>query len=348
MSHAPSSRHLRQAAVTTAVASLVLAPATFLGAPAQAADPVDYVALGDSYSSGTGIRDYISDGTRCQRSTRAYPSLLAASRGYRLTFRACSGASVGEVRSTQLGAVTAETDVVTVTVGGNDAGFAEVLTQCALPSWLGNCTKALDNAQRIIANDLPGRWAGLLADVRGRAPGAKVVVVGYPRIFGSRNCNVLTWFTDAEKRRLNETADLLNAGMARAAGAAGGNASFSDPTSAFRGHAVCDSPEWVNGLSVPVSESFHPNASGHSGYAGVVTPALPGLPAPVDTRTGATVSAESIVAENRRFRALDATVTQEHFRAPDLTTPYARARAAKLGIDLNDPQWTNHPQQVTR
>lgn len=347
MSHTPTRRRLHPAAVTTAVATLVVAPLSFLGAPAQAADALDYVALGDSYSSGTGIRDYISDGTRCQRSTRAYPSLIAASHGYRLTFRACSGASVGEVRSTQLSAVTAETDVVTVTVGGNDAGFADVLTKCALPSWLGNCTKALDNAQRIITNDLPGRWSGLLADVTGRAPSARVVVVGYPRIFGSRDCNALTWFSDTERRRLNDTADMLNAGLARAAAGAGGNVRFADPTSAYAGHAICDNPEWVNGLSVPVSESFHPNVSGHSGYANVVAPTMPGLPAPVRVASS-TVSSASIVAANAPYGSLDATVTQEEFRAPDLTTPYAKARAAKLGIDLDDPLWTNHPQRVTR
>ena len=60
--------------------------------PAQAAAPA-YVALGDSYASGTGTRSYISDGTSCQRSTSAYPSLIAAARGYALNFRACSGAT---------------------------------------------------------------------------------------------------------------------------------------------------------------------------------------------------------------------------------------------------------------
>ena len=56
-----------------------------------------YVALGDSYSSGVGTRSYIDDGTSCQRSTLAYPSLLAAQRGYALNFRACSGATVADV-----------------------------------------------------------------------------------------------------------------------------------------------------------------------------------------------------------------------------------------------------------
>ena len=90
-------RNLLSVAVV-AVLTLLLAP------PAQAAPPV-YVALGDSYASGTGTRSYISDGTSCQRSTYAYPSLIAAARGYALNFRACSGARIADVSNTQLSAL---------------------------------------------------------------------------------------------------------------------------------------------------------------------------------------------------------------------------------------------------
>src|SRR5688572_27379602 len=84
------------AAVTLAAALLSLLPGT-----AQSASP-SYVALGDSYSSGTGTRSYIADGTSCQRSTYAYPSLIAAARGYQLNFRACSGAKIPDVTNLQL------------------------------------------------------------------------------------------------------------------------------------------------------------------------------------------------------------------------------------------------------
>ncbi len=72
--------------------------------PAHAAAP-PYVALGDSYSSGVGTRSYISDGTSCQRSTYAYPRLLAAQKGYALNFQACSGATVTTVTNNQLAAL---------------------------------------------------------------------------------------------------------------------------------------------------------------------------------------------------------------------------------------------------
>ena len=191
------------AALCAVIGSLAAAPTAEAAAPA-------YVALGDSYSSGTGTRSYINDGTSCQRSTLAYPSLIAAARGYSLNFRACSGATVSTVTSSQLSALTAATNYVTISVGGNDAGFADVLTECALPWWASDCNGAIDDAQAFINNTLPGRLSTLYASIRSRAPSAKVVVVGYPRIFNGEDCNAFTWFSPAEETRLNQTADLIN------------------------------------------------------------------------------------------------------------------------------------------
>ena len=222
---------------------------------ASAAAP-SYVALGDSYSSGTGTRSYLNDGTSCQRSVYAYPSLLAAQKGYALNFRACSGATIPDVTSTQLGALGSGTRYVTLSVGGNDAGFADVLTECATPWWAGDCNGAIDEAQAFINGPLPGKLATLYSSVRSRATTAKVVIVGYPRIFNGEDCNAGTWFSPAEEARLNQTADLLNSKLSAAASARG--FSFANPTSRFVGHAVCDDPEWINGLSYPISRELPP------------------------------------------------------------------------------------------
>ncbi|WP_433002254.1 SGNH/GDSL hydrolase family protein [Kribbella sp. CA-294648] len=234
---------------------------------AHAAAPV-YVALGDSYASGVGTRTYIADSGSCQRSTRAYPYVDAARVGAALTFVACSGARVSDVTAKQLGPLNSGVKWVTLQVGGNDAGFSSVITECAKPSWLGNCTTAVNNAQATINNTLPGRLNTLYATVRSRASTAKVIIVGYPRLFNGIDCNAATFFSPDEMTRLNATADLLNSRIATAANAAG--FSFVNPTSAFIGHAVCGSPEWINGLSNPVSESYHPNTTGQSGYANLV------------------------------------------------------------------------------
>ena len=97
------------------------------------------------------------------------------------------------------------------------------------------------------------------------------MVVGYPRVFMGEDCNAGTWFAPAEQTRLNQTADQLNGALAAAA--SGRGFAFANPTHAFVGHAVCDDPEWINGLSNPVSESYHPNRAGQAqGYAAVVGP----------------------------------------------------------------------------
>jgi lysophospholipase L1-like esterase len=258
------------------IASLL--SATALGAAtilvpgvAHAAAP-NYVSLGDSYAAGVGTRTYITSSGTCQRSTKAYSYLDAARIGANLTFVACSGAKVADVTSKQLPSVTSSTNIVSVQVGGNDAGFSSVITECAKPSWLGDCTGAVAGANTIINNTLPGRLNTLYAAIRSRAASARVVVVGYPRLFNGTDCNAGTFFSPDEMTRLNATANLLNSKLSASASAAGFR--FVDPTSAFVGHSVCGSPEWINGLSNPVSESYHPNVTGQANYANLVQPQL--------------------------------------------------------------------------
>jgi lysophospholipase L1-like esterase len=330
----PTSRPVVRRALLGAVALLApLVPAVAAQTAAHAAAPT-YVALGDSYSSGTGTRDYINDGTSCQRSTSAYPSLIAAARGYSLNFRACSGARVADVTNTQVSALTASTNYVSISVGGNDAGFADVLTECATPWWAGDCDDAIDQAQAFINNTLPGRLSTLYASIRTKAPNAKVVVVGYPRIFMGEDCNAGTWFSPEEMTRLNQTADLLNSKTSSQASARG--FSFANPTSRFIGHAVCDDPEWINGLSNPIGESYHPNKPGHSsGYTPTVSPLLTGAAVTVNakTRAASNAMADGLAAQQRRYADADAAIHPESFRAP--TRDSLRGAAERAGIDLD-------------
>ena len=317
-------------AALTAVLTVLVAPL-----PAQAAAPT-YVALGDSYASGTGTRSYLADGTSCQRSTYAYPSLIAAASGYALNLRACSGARIADVANTQLSALTATTSYVSVSVGGNDAGFSDVLTTCALPSWASNCDGAINGAQGYIRNSAPAQLATLYAAIRARAPSAVVVVVGYPRIFNGQDCNALTWFSSSEESKLNATADLLNATTAAQAAAAGFR--FANPTTPFVGHAWCGSPEWINGLSYPISESYHPNRSGHAaGYTPTVSPQLTGAVVTVSrsVRAAARDAAGAQAALQRTFADADARIAPESFQRPDLRSPEVRRAAARHGIDLD-------------
>jgi lysophospholipase L1-like esterase len=228
----------------------------------------NYVALGDSYSSGTGTRDY-SLNSGCQRGPYAYPALIKADRpGTNLTFVACSGAKTGDVLANQVQSLSGSTNIVTITIGGNDAGFSSVITKCAEP-WPINCDGDITNAQNYINNTLPGNLNSVYSQIKSRAPSARVVVLGYPRLFMGVDCNAGTFFSTAEMTRLNQTADIMKTVISGRAAAYG--FTFKDPIPAFTGHAVCSSTEWLNGLSNPIGDSYHPNRTGHkSGYEPLV------------------------------------------------------------------------------
>jgi lysophospholipase L1-like esterase len=237
-------------------------------APAVAGER--YLALGDSYSSGTGTRTYFD--SKCQRSTYAYPSLVDVQRpNTDLVFAACSGAKTGDVLNSQVANVTSTTRWVTITIGGNDAGFSSVITECAQPWWSSNCNGAIDTAQNYIRNTLPAKLDQVYNAIKSRAPTATVIVLSYPRLFMGVDCNAGTFFSGDEMTRLNQTADLLRDKTRERATAAGPTFVLKDAIPPFIGHAVCSSTEWINGLSNPIGESYHPNRTGHSsGYAPLV------------------------------------------------------------------------------
>ena len=247
------------------VAVVLVALAT---APAVAVER--YVALGDSYSSGTGTRTYFD--SACQKSAYAYPALVDVQRpDTDLVFAACSGARTVDVLNSQVASLTADTRWVTITIGGNDAGFSTVITQCAQPAWFSNCHGAIDGAQGYIRNTLPAQLDQVYAAIAARSPAATVIVLSYPRLFMGVDCNAATFFSAAEMTRLNETADLLRDTTLARATAAGANFRFADVIAPFVGHAVCSSSAWLNGLSNPLAESYHPNRTGHAdGYAPLV------------------------------------------------------------------------------
>lgn len=255
------------------IATFVVALLSLASAGSALADK--YVALGDSYSSGTGTRTYYDSG--CQRSVTSYPYLLHnAHPSWTFVHAACSGAKTGDVINTQSASLTADTNWVSYTIGGNDAGFSSVITECALPSWASNCNGAIDGAQAYIQNTLPGRLDLVNNTIKSRSPSAQVVVLDYPRLFNGTDCNAFTWFSSGEMTRLNQTADMLKNAMSAAATRAGSNFVFRDVIPAFVGHAVCDggsgsSTEWINGLSNPLGESYHPKVTGHAnGYYPVI------------------------------------------------------------------------------
>src|SRR4051794_6478488 len=111
------------------IPSIALALA-FAAAPAQAAEPVDYVAMGDSYSSGAGAPPY----GLCFTSASSYAPRWAASHAVSsFLFVACGGVTSQQIGPQYL-ALSSRTDLVTITIGGNDVGFIDVVLTCATGS----------------------------------------------------------------------------------------------------------------------------------------------------------------------------------------------------------------------
>jgi lysophospholipase L1-like esterase len=243
----------------------VLVPAASAAAQSQ------YVALGDSYSSGVGTRVFYEEPGECDRSPDAYGPKIAAAKGYTLSFQACSGAKTTEVDEKQLGTLSASTSLVTITIGGNDAGFSNVIINCAL--YYFTCGSAISEANTFIKNKLPGLLETTYKDIRAKATTAQVIVLGYPKLFTKegKTCNV-NFLTSGNEKKMNESAELLDSVIKARAEAA--KFTFVNPTSAFESHEVCSSSEWLNGQSDPLSESYHPNVSGQAEFTSLIESVL--------------------------------------------------------------------------
>lgn len=282
---------VRVLAVLAALAAGASMAATANAAPKPPQPKPVYVALGDSYAAGVGAGSYLS-GDPCHRSLLGYPGLVATAGGYNLNIQACSGALTSDVLDLQLDTLSTNTAKVTVTVGGNDIGFADVITTC-IGSDSTACLTAIESAEQKATSDLPAKLRAVYSAVKTRAPNATIVATNYPRLFNGKNCSWWTDFTAQEMVGLNTGADTLARTIAEAASASG--IGYTDVRTPFVGHALCDSSPWINNAALfDQYESFHPNANGYKyGYAPVVSTSLgagtkPGKGKPTVTTGGKT------------------------------------------------------------
>jgi lysophospholipase L1-like esterase len=230
--------------------------------PAGAAG-ANYVALGDSYSSGVGAGGETGS---CSQSPNAYPPLWVSSHATAsFKFMACSGAKTTDVSANQISALSSSTTLVTITIGGNDVGFSQVMIDCNLYSD-STCVNEINAAENTAQTQLPGWLDTLYSQIKSRAPYARVVVLSYPRFYdlsASWYCPGLSY---TKRQKINEGADVLDGVIKTEAGKYG--FSFADVRSRFaNGHEICDyGSEWLHSVDWSnVSDSYHPNASGQSG-----------------------------------------------------------------------------------
>lgn len=262
-----------------------------------------YVGMGDSYSSGQGSRRPYIAGTetatnKCRRSSAAYPMLLAADTSLNLgptRFVACGGAQASAIttdgfngESAQMDALTSETELVTMTIIGNDIPFDEFARACATPGFDQGCHltgQAYLDAMTSIDVNVKPRLEQLLQTLDERLAlldsNARVLVIGYPHLLPEEwvyetGC---WWLQPDELPAIRAVQDALNSAIHDKVVAKGGRFEFvsaTDGGSPFIGHELCrevsTGSNYFNGVVTGENEadSFHPNEAGQEAYAQLV------------------------------------------------------------------------------
>lgn len=229
--------------------------------PPISANIDSYAALGDSYSAGAGISP-VAD-SACYRSEANYGSLAAKELGvadYKDV--TCGGAttsdmvrsqdSSGEViNAPQFGAITKETDLVTIGIGLNDSGLSIQLLYVCLPQLNldANCKQYLALPESAIddaIDQVVDQVKVVLKQIRKRAPKAQVVLVGYPRMLPDQGkCLDRLALTGKSATRLKHTLHEVNERYLTIAKDEG--AHYVDMYTPSAGHDVCSTEPWVNG-----------------------------------------------------------------------------------------------------
>ncbi|MEH0580835.1 MULTISPECIES: SGNH/GDSL hydrolase family protein [Streptomyces] len=306
-----------RAALAGALACGVLTTAIVISrqddSPSAAPPKGPYVALGDSYTAGPKIPDQGGSPAGCDRSDRNYPALVARRLGLAAAdFRdvSCSGATVADLSAAQstdhgtnpaqLSALSDRTRLVTLGIGGNDIGFAALVKSCVKSGVLhfalsgfkadtedageaGNapCRAQYVSAgadevrQRIEAAD--ERLGHALAEVKRRAPKARVYVVGYPAILPphTTDCAGEMGLASGDVSYLHDKEQQLNRMLRERADKAG--VGYVDTYTPSVGRDACADRQvrWVEPL-VPLAPAaaVHPNERGERGMADAVAKTL--------------------------------------------------------------------------
>ncbi len=300
-------------------------PTGYEGAAIATSPPnATYVAMGDSFSSGEGNPPFEAktdtSSNTCHRSPQAWPRLLEFDSSLDLgatAFVACSGAvsdyiineyNQENVELPQAAYITNDTELVTITIGGNDVGFGDVLRTCTLARdddvsteeehqlEHDGCINAIEDAQDIATSTtFQNKLETVFSGIRSLgSSNLQLIVVGYPNLFPEYGDIVGTcrwegdWFTntfnqtsgrDVAEDEVTESRvlhDNINSAIEAAVEATNdSNVHFVDPSSVFVGHELCRPYPWFNGVIPAIddagrAESYHPNSDGQLAYESVV------------------------------------------------------------------------------
>jgi lysophospholipase L1-like esterase len=276
-----SAARIRHLEIFVLVAILALA---LVAQAAQAAGPsLRYVALGDSYSAASGVLSLDLSAPQCLRSVRNYPHVIAAAPGAQLKDVTCGAAETSDFFESQypgvapqLDAVKPDTQLVTMTIGGNDGGvFINTILDCGAAglSTLGQGSPCKDRygssfEDTINTATYPALVKALSA-VRAKAPAARVAILGYPWIMpASGGCFDKMPVASGDVPYVRGIQATLNDAVRRAAAATG--STYVNLNMVSDGHDACQPPgvRWIEPVLQGTNPVIvHPNALGESEMA---------------------------------------------------------------------------------
>lgn len=244
-----------------------------------------FVALGDSYSAGIGTGlddDELPSEGDCRHGVHAYPELihrdLNNATGQNTTFQwlSCTGAVTADILSgdgakahegqVDLLNASLPLDFATLSVGGNDMGFFDVMNACIFrfySFYSGTCEAALEAADAAVKSSVFEQRLGvILHEVLDKVswekrPRFSITVTGYARFFDANTteCDDMSlgvWYGGPKlsqdiRSRMNELVDAANAKLRRTVDQVEGQfrgprprVIFVDYDDLFEGHRFCE------------------------------------------------------------------------------------------------------------
>ena len=239
-----------------------------------------YVAFGSSFAAGPGVPSPLGV---CGRSDHNYAQLIAAALNLSLTDVSCNGATTDNIidkpqngAAPQIDALSPDTALVTVTIGGNDINFTSSTFACAGTAPSEHCTAKLNQAAiNEAVRQLPAKLDAMFDAIQTKAPQATIVLVSYPRVFpiAAASCSELALSAE-DSHYLAALGQQLEDIFVRTA--ASQQILIADAYVRAEGHGPCATAErLVNGAHVAdTGIRFHPTAEGHSEMARLVLAAL--------------------------------------------------------------------------
>jgi lysophospholipase L1-like esterase len=232
-----------------------------------------FVAMGDSYASGTGAGNYYAGDGNCNRSVNSYWNRLRVVLKHGLKsadsdFVACHGATTDDIRHGQAQQLDSTVRLITLSIGGNDMDFREVMDDC-VKAGPRTCEDAIaETFTRDRVRTLRKNLRATYSTVRAWAPNATVFVLGYPELVPRDEVDGCGAISDDDIPDLRRAARVMNNSIKRAIGKRK-SFHFVSLVRTFLGHSACHYgvQDWINGVSDPIENSFHPNARGHAAIA---------------------------------------------------------------------------------